>query len=355
MTTGAPGDLLALAAELVDIPSVSHHEQALADRLEAELRTAPGLEVVRIDDNVVARTRLGRAQRVVLAGHLDTVPPHGNDRARLDGEVLWGLGSADMKAALAVFVALARAVPEPAVDVTYALYACEEVAHEHSGLGRLLDTRPDLLAGDVAILGEPSGGAVEAGCQGTLRVEALFEGRRAHTARPWKGRNAIHRLAGALARLESYEPRRPVVDGCEYHEAMQAVRVEGGQGNNVVPDRAVLTVNHRFAPDRTPEEALAHVAGVLADADALEVVDLAPAAPPALDHPLLAALLDRHRLTVRAKLGWTDVARFAALGVPAVNLGPGDPGVAHTAEEHVTRADVERAHAVLRDLLERGT
>ena len=244
-------DLLARTAALVDIASESHHEQALTDHLEGELRALAHLDVERVGDNLVARTHLDRPTRVVLAGHTDTVPANGNDRARIDGDVLWGLGSADMKGGLAVFLALAQALDAPTADVTWVFYAGEEVAAAHNGLGHLVRDRPDLVAGDVAILGEPTGAQLEAGCQGTLRVEVRLRGERAHTARPWMGRNAIHRLGAVLRAVEAFEERRPVVDGCEYREALQAVAVAGGVAGNVVPDLATVALNRRFAPDRT--------------------------------------------------------------------------------------------------------
>ena len=347
-------DLLAFTAELVDIPSVSHDERAITDHLEQLLRAVPWLEVERVGENVAARTSLGRPQRLVLAGHTDTVPVNGNDRARIEGDVLHGLGSCDMKSGVAVLAELARTVSAPAVDVTYIFYECEEVEARFNGINRLFAERPDLVAADAAVLAEPTGARIEAGCQGTLRVEVRVDGERAHTARAWLGRNAIHRLGEVLARVSAYEPRRVVIDGCEFREGLQAVRVEGGVAGNVVPDRAVVWLNHRFAPDRTPDEAVAHVRSVVGDVDGFEVVDLAAPAPPALGHPLLAALVMRTGQAPRAKLGWTDVSRFAAHGIPATNFGPGDPNVAHTAAEHVTRADLEAVHAGLRALLEQG-
>jgi succinyl-diaminopimelate desuccinylase len=348
-------DLLTLTAELVDIPSESFDERAIADHLEAELRRVPWLEVHRIGDNLVARTELGRSARLVLAGHTDTVPANGNATARVEGDVLWGLGSTDMKGGLAVMLELARTVDEPAVDVTYVFYVTEEVAAEHNGLRQLFAERPDLLVGDVALLGEPTDGGIEAGCQGSMRLEVTLVGRRSHPARPWMGRNAIHRAGAVLAVLEGYRERRPVLAGCEYREAVQAVRIEGGVAGNVVPDRAV---NHRFAPDRTPAEAEAHIRDLLAPAleegDTIELVDVADGAAPAVDHPLLTALVQRHDLAVAAKLGWTDVARFAANGVPAANFGPGDSRVAHMADERVERQSVERCFAALDDLLRHG-
>ena len=258
-------DLMALAAALVDIPSVSHHEAAIVDWLEPQLRAVPWLETVRIGDNLVARTDLGRPLRVALGGHTDTVPPTpDNARARRDGDVLWGVGSADMKGGLALMLHLARTFSEPAVDVTYVFYAREEVAIQHNGLREIERERPDLLVADAALLGEPTSAVLEAGCQGTMRLRVHLAGVRAHAARGWLGRNAIHRLGRVLAVLESYEPRQPVIQGCQYHEGLQAVFVEGGSAGNVVPDRATVTVNHRFAPDRTAAEAEAHVRALLA-------------------------------------------------------------------------------------------
>ena len=352
------GDLLALAAALVDVPSESYAEGLISDLIEVDLRRAGHLSVDRVGDNIVARTHLGRGRRMVLAGHTDTVPANNNAGARIDGDVLRGLGATDMKGGIAVMLALARTVEAPAADITYVFYAREEVAAADSGLLELAVARPDLLEADVALLGEPTAGAVEAGCQGTMRLQVTLAGERAHTARAWIGRNAIHRLADVLAVVSAYEARRPVVEGCEYREALQAVSVDGGVAGNVVPDAATLTLNHRFAPDRTPEQAEQHVrsvlAGVLGEGDTVELTDMAPPAAPGLDDPLLAALVQRSGVPVRAKLGWTDAAFFAARGVPASNFGPGDPLLAHTAGEFVHRDDLVKVHAALEDLLVNG-
>ena len=354
-----PVDLLALTARLVDVRSESHAEQELTDLLEVELsQRAPWLALDRVGCNLVARTTLGRDLRLVVAGHTDTVPVNGNLPSRQEGDVLWGCGTSDMKSGLAVMLALAAAVPDPAVDVTWVFYEAEEVDARFNGLKRLFEERPDLLEGDVALLGEPTDGVIEAGCQGTMRMRIVLRGARAHTARPWMGRNAIHRVGGLLGDLDRYQERRPVIDGCEYREAAQAVRIEGGVAGNVVPDEVVLLVNHRFAPDRTPAKAESHLrelcAPWLEDGDVVEVADVADGAAPSLDHPLLAALVARNGLTVRAKLGWTDVARFAAHGIPAANFGPGDATLAHTADERVAREPIERTYLALADLLRTG-
>lgn len=355
MTGVASVDLLARTAALVDISSPSRAEGPIVDAIEAELLAHPHLEVTRVGDNLVARTTLGRPHRIILAGHTDTVPASGNDRARIDGDRLHGVGSADMKGGLAVMLELAGSLVEPAVDVTYVFYAREEVASAESGLGELLEARPDLLVGDVAVLGEPTDARIEAGCQGTLRAVVVLHGARAHTARPWMGRNAVHRLAGVLSEFDRHVGRVVEIDGCTFRESLQAVAVEGGVAGNVVPDRASVTVNFRFAPDRSADEAVAYVRSLVAphleQGDDIEVLDLAPAAAPGLSHPLLAALVERSGGVVDAKLGWTDVARFASHGVPAVNYGPGDSTIAHTAGEHLDRAPLERVHQVLHGLL----
>lgn len=337
------------------MPSVSFEEAPFVDWLESQLETLEHLEVTRIGDNLVARTDLGRERRLILAGHTDTVPVNGNAEPRIDGDILWGVGSADMKGGLAVFLELARTVIEPTVDLTYVFYAREEVAQQHNGLNELTAERPDLLTADCAILGEPTLGAIEAGCQGAMRFQLTLAGARAHTARPWMGRNAVHRLAPILADLAAYEARTPTIDGCTYREAIQAVSVEGGVAGNVVPDRATLRIHHRYAPDRTPAEAEAWVRELLAphidDEDELIVVDQSPPCAPSLVHPLLARLVTDNQLEVRAKLGWTDVARFDQLGIPATNLGPGDPKVAHSAGEFLDRASIESVHRAIYRLI----
>ena len=351
--------LLGRTAALVDISSVSHDEAALADVVEATLGAVGWLEVTRIADNVVARSSLGRASRVLLAGHLDTVPPAGNERARIEGDRLFGVGSADMKGGLAVLLELAETLDEPAFDLTFVFYACEEVARRESGLGVVALARPELLEADVAVLLEPTCARVEAGCQGVLRVAVTLGGQRAHSARPWAGINAIHRLGPVLEVLANYEERRPLLDGCEYHETLQAVRVESGGAANVIPDEARILLSHRFAPDRDAPTAYAALiellAGVLDETkgDRMELLEAAPAAKPSLDHPFLAALVRSSGRHPEAKIGWTDVATFSELGVPAANFGPGDPLVAHGPQEVVQAADLDAVLGTLASLLSR--
>ncbi len=345
------GDPAALTAALVDIPSESRHEQRIADEIEAALRAqTTGFEVIRNGDAVLARTNLGKPSRVLLAGHTDTVPAADNVPSRLVGGVLHGCGTSDMKSGDAVFLHLAATVTDPAHDITLVMYDCEEIEASANGLGRIERELPDWLDADVAILGEPSGGYIEAGCQGTLRVVISAAGTRAHSARSWLGDNAVHKLGDVLARLTQYRARRVDIDGCGYREGLSAVRIDGGIAGNVIPDAATVTVNFRFAPDRTVEQAYAHVVEVFDGLDVgIDLTDSAAGALPGLSRPAAAALVDAAGGQVRAKYGWTDVSRFAALGVPAVNYGPGDPNLAHRTDEHV---EVEQIAAVT-DMLRR--
>jgi succinyl-diaminopimelate desuccinylase len=343
-------DPVELTAALVDVPSVSGDEARLADLVEEALRAQPHLRVDRDGDAVVARTSLGRDRRVLLAGHLDTVPIADNVPSRRDGDRLHGCGTSDMKSGDAVLLHLAATLREPAYDVTYVLYDNEEVEASRNGLGRLVRAHRDWLEADLAVLLEPTDGQVEAGCQGTLRVRVDVPGRRAHSARGWLGENAVHATAPLLARLAAYEARSVDIDGCVYREGLNAVRIEGGVAGNVVPDLCTVTVNFRFAPDRTEEQAAQHVREVL-DGYALEVVDSAPGALPGLQQPAARHFVEAVGERPVAKFGWTDVARFAQLGIPAVNFGPGDPNLAHTREESVEVALVGRCTDVLRRYL----
>jgi succinyl-diaminopimelate desuccinylase len=347
------GDPIALTAALVDIPSESRQEARIANEVEAALREQThGFEIVRHGNAVLARTKLGRPTRALLAGHLDTVPIADNVPSHRNGDELHGCGTVDMKSGDAVFLHLAATLTEPARDVTLVFYDCEEIEAAANGLGRIESELPDWLQADVAILGEPSGGYIEAGCQGTLRVVVIADGVRAHSARPWMGDNAIHKLGAVLDRLSGYQARRVDIDGCTYREGLSAVRIDGGIAGNVIPDNASVTVNFRFAPDRTVEQALQHVYEVL---DGLDVriaqTDAAAGALPGLSHPAAAALVQAAGGQVRAKFGWTDVARFAARGIPAVNYGPGDPSLAHRVDERVPVGQITAAVEMLRGYL----
>jgi succinyl-diaminopimelate desuccinylase len=343
-------DVVTLTEQLVNIESVSGNEDEIADAVESELKALAHLEVTRHGNTVVARTHHGHPERVVIAGHLDTVPLNHNLPARRDAENLHGLGTCDMKGGVAVALRIAATMAETNRDITFLFYECEEVEAARNGLKLLGDSHPELLEADFAILMEPSDGLVEAGCQGTMRIDVVTHGERAHSARGWKGVNAIHAAADVLDRLKAYEPRRPVIDGLEYREGLNAVFINGGVAGNVLPDRCTVSVNFRFAPDRSEEQALAHMREVFEGFDIL-VSDSAPAAMPGLSVPAAAAFVEAVGGLANPKFGWTDVARFSALGIPAVNYGPGDPLLAHKQEELVPIEQLHRVEKQLRDWL----
>jgi succinyl-diaminopimelate desuccinylase len=357
--SGKDADLVALTRTICDIPSVSGDEKALADAIEALLRGCAHLEVLRDGDALVARTNLGRDRRVVVAGHIDTVPIADNLPTRLvrtdHGAELWGRGTVDMLGGVAVALALAVELgapgSEPAHDLTWIFYDHEEVDSALNGLGRLARNHPELLDGDFAILGEPSNAGIEGGCNGTMRIELRTRGVAAHSARAWTGENAIHAVAPALARLAAYEPREVEVDGLVYREGLNAVRIEGGIAGNVIPDACTVEVNYRFAPSRTVEEAEAHLREVFEGFDVV-VTDAAGGARPGLDDPLAAqfvkSVLNTTGGVPAPKYGWTDVARFSELGVPAVNFGPGNPLLAHKDDEHLPVAQLAQCRDALR-------
>ncbi len=339
-----------LTAALVDVESVSGDEGHLTDLVEAALRDYPSLRLERDGNVLLARTELGRDRRVALAGHLDTVPIAGNVPSRVEGERLYGCGTSDMKAGVAVQLRLAHLVGsgrlDPGVDLLWVFYDCEEVEAVRNGLGRIARERPQALACDLGIVLEPTNNVVEGGCQGTLRAVIRTTGTRAHSARSWLGHNAIHALAPVLERLADYPARTVEVEGLTYREGLNAVAIGGGVAGNVIPDDAAVTVNFRFAPDRTEQSAQAHVREVFAGYD-VQITDSSPAARPGLDAPLTRAVVAAVGGEPQAKYGWTDVARFGQLGIPAVNYGPGNPNLAHKPEEHVELALVAAAEAAM--------
>ncbi|MET8010144.1 succinyl-diaminopimelate desuccinylase [Streptomyces sp. NPDC005271] len=343
-------DVVSLTRALVDIPSESGDEAVLADAVETALRALPHLTVERIGNSVVARTGGGGERRVVIAGHLDTVPAAGNLPARLEGELLHGLGACDMKGGVAVALRLAATLTAPVHEVTYVFYECEEVSADRNGLARIAAERPELLRADLAILMEPSDAGVEAGCQGMLMADITVRGERAHTARSWRGVNAAHRAAAVLQRLDDHMAERIVIDGLEYREGLNAVAVRAGVAENVVPDLCVVTVNLRFAPSRSARQAEAYLRDLF-PAYEVEITEVTPGALPGLGQPAAASLVGFLGVAPRPKLGWTDVARFAALGTPALNYGPGDPSLAHTAGEYVPIAQLRACETRLADWL----
>lgn len=340
-----------LTRAICDIPSVSGDEKTLADVIEAAVTPLGHLQVFRYGNTVVARTDLGRAQRVAIAGHIDTVPINANLPTRdidIDGvPYLWGRGTVDMKAGTAVQLKLAAELVDPAIDITWMWYDNEEVEASKNGLGLLAAVRPDLFEADFAILGEPSNGEVEGGCNGTMRAIVRTSGVRAHSARAWIGENAIHRAAPILTRLAEYRAREVAVEGLLYRESLSAVRIAGGVAGNVIPDACEVEVNYRFAPSKSAAEAETHLRGVLAGFD-VEITDAAEGARPGLDAEIAKQFVAAVGAEPRPKYGWTDVARFSALGIPAVNYGPGDPHLAHHDEERVPLAQIDAVERGLR-------
>jgi succinyl-diaminopimelate desuccinylase len=338
------GDVVELLRALIDIESVSGNEAEIADRVEQALRGYGHLKVLRNGNVVIARTELDRSERVVIAGHLDTVPiarnlPSWTTHDSAGRQVIWGRGACDMKGGIAVQLSVAAAVPTPRRDVTWVFYDNEEVEEYRNGLSRLAREHPSYLESDFAVLCEPTSARIEGGCQGSMQLRAELQGLAAHSARSWMGRNAIHDAGSLLQLLASYQPRQIEVDGLIYREGLNAVTVSGGIAGNVIPDRCVIEINYRFAPDKSPAEAEAYVREVL-DGYPIEITDVAAGARPGLDQPAALEFLGAVGGQASAKLGWTDVARFSAMGIPAVNFGPGDPSKAHADDEFCPADDV---------------
>ena len=327
-------ELPVLTADLIDIPSESHDEEQIANLVEQALGAYSHLSVTRIGNSVIATNHADRGDRIVLAGHLDTVPANGNLPHRVESERIYGLGAADMKGGVAIALHLAATVTDPVCDLTFIFYESEEVSSEFNGLQKISHTAPEYLDADFAVLMEPSNANIEAGCQGTIRASITTRGERAHSARSWMGKNAIHQAREILEILENYEPASPVIDGLTFREGLNAVAISGGIAGNVIPDLCCVTVNYRFAPDKSVDEAVAHLKEIFAGFD-VDITDQAPGALPGLSHPAAQAFLVATGATVAPKFGWTDVARFSAMGTPAVNYGPGDPSIAHSQGEFV--------------------
>ena len=348
------GDVVELTRTICDIESVSGNETELANAIAAALSKYPHLEIIRDADAIVARTNFGHDKRVVIAGHIDTVPVADNLPTKLlpmeREQVLWGRGTVDMKAGVAVQLKLAATLSETNVDVTWVFYDHEEVEASLNGLGRIARNRPELLESSFAVLCEPSNAQVEGGCNGTIRVEVRARGVKAHSARAWMGTNAVHASAEILNRLNAYEPQTVEVDGLAYRESMNAVLISGGMATNVIPDECVVTVNYRFAPSKTGEQAAAHLCELF-DGFEIKMTDLSEGARPGLDRPEAAAFVAATGSEPKPKYGWTDVARFSALGIPAVNFGPGDPNKAHADDENVPVGQIYACEAALRTWL----
>lgn len=354
VTLNLEADVVELTRQICDIESVSGNETQLADAIQAALSQYAHLEVLRDGDAVVARTNLGRSSRVVIAGHIDTVPVADNLPVKFlpmeREQVLWGRGTVDMKAGVAVQLKLAATVAEPNTDVTWIFYDHEEVEASKNGLGRLARNHPELLNASFAVLCEPTGAQVEGGCNGTMRVEIKTHGVKAHSARPWMGKNAIHATAEILTILANHKTDEVEVDGLVYRESLNAVLISGGIATNVIPDAATITVNYRFAPSKSVAQAEAHLRDIFAGFD-LTVTDSAAGARPGLDRPEAIRFVEATGTTAKPKYGWTDVARFSELGVPAVNYGPGDPSKAHADDENVPVSQIYACESGLRSWL----
>lgn len=354
-------DAAQLTADLLDIYSVSGEEKRLADAVENALTNLENLEITRDGDSIIARTDFGKDKRVVLAGHLDTVPlpaVEGSEgtvpsvwKEEAGERVLFGRGATDMKGGVAVQLALAAHLTDSAYDITYVFYDHEEVSSELSGLGRLMRNHAEKLTdADFAVLLEPTDGTIEGGCNGTMRFWIHTQGLRAHSGRAWKGKNAIHQLADILTRLSNYEPQTYDVEGLAFREGLSAVEISGGVAGNVIPDEASVHINYRFAPNKTLDEAIAHVEEVFAGYD-LDFVDQSSAARPGLDAPMSRSLIESVGQEPKPKYGWTDVARFSEIGISAVNFGPGDALLAHSDNEHVKASDIQRTYEQLKNWL----
>ena len=354
VTLNLEADVVELTRQICDIESVSGNETELADAIQAALSAYDHLEVLRDGDAVVARTNLGRASRVVIAGHIDTVPVADNLPVKFlpmeREQVLWGRGTVDMKAGVAVQLKLAATVAEPNSDVTWIFYDHEEVEASKNGLGRLARNHPELLNASFAVLCEPTGAQVEGGCNGTMRIEIKTHGVKAHSARPWMGKNAIHATAEILTILANHKTDEVEVDGLVYRESLNAVLISGGIATNVIPDAATITVNYRFSPSKSVAQAEAHLREIFAGFD-LTVTDSAAGARPGLDRPEAIRFVEATGTTAKPKYGWTDVARFSDLGVPAVNYGPGDPSKAHADDENVPVSQIYACESGLRSWL----
>ena len=333
-------NLAELTADLVDIPSVSLDEKNLADQVQSALEELSRLEVTRIENTLIARTNFGFDNRIVLAGHLDTVPANNNQKSQTTNEAIHGLGAVDMKGGLAVMLKLLQRVSEFKKDVTFLFYEAEEIESKYNGLEKISKTQAKLLEADFAILLEPTGAVLEMGCQGSVRFKLTIKGTRAHSARWWKGDNAIHKAQGVLEIVNSYQPRSPVIDGLTFREGLQIVGISGGVAGNVIPDSVEILLNYRFAPDRDQATAIAHLRELFADFE-LEIIDVAEAAPVGLNQKAIADFVKEIDLPIAPKFGWTDVARFSKLNIPAINFGPGDPHLAHHPDEMVPIADLE--------------
>jgi succinyl-diaminopimelate desuccinylase len=333
-------NLAELTVDLINIPSLSLAEKDLADQIQAVLTPLDGLEVTRIENTLIAKTNFNFSSRVILAGHLDTVPANQNEKAVISKDSIFGLGAVDMKSGIAVMLKLVQDVQEFKKDVTFLFYEAEEIESKYNGLEKVAQKKSDFLSGDFAILLEPTDAILEMGCQGSIRFKISIKGSRAHSARWWKGENAIHKAQAVLEIVNKYQPRTPTIEQLTFREGLQVVAINGGIAGNVVPDLVEISLNHRFAPDRNEDQAIEHLKVLFKDFE-IEILDVASAAPVSLDNKLVADFVKEIDLPLAPKFGWTDVARFSKLNIPAINFGPGDPHLAHHPQEAVEIAQLD--------------
>lgn len=322
---------------LCAIPSPIGEEKAICEAvLERLSRCELAAPIRRYGESIVVpvvRTRKADRPHVALVGHFDTVRTE-NGPARQDGTRIFGAGASDMKAGLAIMIVLAESIAATtACDLTLVFYAREEGPYAENELGPVLEQDPELRSVDLAVCLEPSDNRLQLGCCGSIQATVTFGGKTAHSARPWEGENAIAKAAPFLGRLAALTPETHVIDGHTFRQVTTVTLANGGRGRNVVPDSFVLNLNHRFAPDTTLEQAQEHLRALVAGEAELVFTDLSPAAMPAARNPLVQALVDAGVTAVEPKQAWTDVARFATLGIPAVNFGPGESAQAHQRNE----------------------
>jgi succinyl-diaminopimelate desuccinylase len=344
--------LAARTLALVDIRSESHAEQQATAHVLATLR-AGGVPVRDAGDSCVLAGTTERGERplVLLAGHLDTVPAQGNWPGRRAHGRVEGLGASDMKGGVAVMLKLALAQPPASVDVGYVFFGREEVPAAEGALQPLLEREPGLREADLAIVLEPTANAVHAGCLGNINARWTFSGRSGHSARPWLADNAIERAARGVLALSSIEPEDVLLDGLRYRQVVSVTTIEAGVARNVIPGNARADVNFRYSPALDPDAAERLLRGWCEPHGELELLSSSRGVRPPLANPLVAGLAEATGAAVQPKQAWTPVADFAQFGIDAVNLGPGDPALAHRVDEHVEIDALVRCHETLEAFL----
>jgi succinyl-diaminopimelate desuccinylase len=340
---------------LCSIPSLIGEERALCDAVQARLARRPlPAPIRRYGDSIVVPVQRGSGgPHVVLGGHFDVVRTEHDGPPRVEGDKLYAPGAADMKSGLSLMLALAESDTPWAVDLTLVFYAREEGPYAENELGPVLAADAELGSTSIAVMLEPSDNKLQLGCGGSLHAAVRFRGRTAHSARPWQGENAIQKSAALLARLSSLEPVTDERDDLLWKNVISATMASGGRARNIIPDVFELNLNHRFGPSTSVEAAKRRVLELVAGEAELEFVDVSPSAPPLRTHPLVAALAESGVVAVEPKQAWTDVARFAQLGIPAVNFGPGVQAQAHQRNEWTLLSQLSGGLTVLQTWLSR--